>query len=272
MRERNRGKDCLGELVANDNRTDGRDEDLGQVLGYLNFSSGKSDPKSLAALNRLYGLALAGVPGQFSPYAGLPPWLTIQQWLQDRLGKLRDEKAIFRESDQASQVLQIVWLYLLPDYLDYHSDLLFHQEPEGLFNGLFLGRAIECVLQQGGPWDEIERIVPKAIDQLNDYVGFRPVAVLEGRRLEPYPHEWLRPIPLYVRDVGVALGPYCEIIAKALEILRNTSPNILRDAQFDPNNLDELALDARAYDLRTIRQWTPPKFVRRGIAGCNCVQ
>jgi len=249
VRERNRGTDCLGELVANENRTDGRDEDLDHVVGYLNFSSGKSDPKSLAALNRLYGLALAGAPGQFSPYAGLPPWLTIQQWLQDRLGKLRDEKAIFRESDQASQVLQIVWLYLLPDYLDYHSDLLFHQEPEGLFNGLFLGRAIECVLQQGAPWDEIDRIVAKAIDQLNDYVGFRPVAVLEGRRLEPNAHEWLRPIPLYVRDVGVAFGPYCEIISKALEILRNTSPDILRDAQFDPNNLDELALDARAYDF-----------------------
>ena len=235
--------------MANENRTDGRDEYLAHVLGYLNFSSGKSDPKSLAALNRLYGLALAGTPGQYSPYAGLPPWLTIQQWLQDRLGKLRDEKAIFRESDQASQVLQIVWLYLLPDYLDYHSDLLFHQEPEGLFNGLFLGRAIECVLQQGAPWTEIDRIVAKAIDQLNDYVGFRPVAVLEGRRLEPYSHEWLRPIPLYVRDVGVAFGPYCEIISKALEILRGTAPHILRDAQFDPNNLDELALDARAYDF-----------------------
>ena len=235
--------------MANEIQTVGRDEDLAHVLGYLNFSSGKSDPKSLAALNRLYGLALAGVPGQYSPYAGLPPWLTIQQWLQDRLGKLRDEKEIFRECDQASLVLQIVWLNLLPDYLDYHSDLLFHQEPEGLFNGLFLGRAIECVLQQGAPWNEIDRIVAKAIDQLNDYVGFRPVAVLEGRRLEPYSHEWLRPIPLYIRDVGVAFGPYCEIITKALEILKKTSPDILRDAQFDPNNLDELALDARAYDF-----------------------
>ncbi len=235
--------------MANENRNDAKDEDLVHVLGYLNFSSGKSDPKSMAALNRLYSWAMAGSPRQYSPYAGLPPWLTIQQWLQDRLGKLRDEKEIFRESDQASQVLQIVWLYLLPDYLDFHSDLLFHQEPEGLFNGLFLGRAIECVLQQGGPWNEIDRIVPKAIDGLNDYVGFRPVAVLEGRRLEPYSHEWLRPIPLYVRDVGVAFGPYFEIIGRTLEILRATSPHILQDAQFDPNNLDELALDPRAYDF-----------------------
>ncbi|MEQ1825518.1 MAG: hypothetical protein ABL921_06210 [Pirellula sp.] len=236
--------------MAKEHRNVGKDEDLVHVLGYLNFSSGKSDTKTQAALNRLYGWALAsGSPKQFSPYAGLPPWLTIQQWLQDRLGKLRDEKEIFRESDQASQVLQIVWLYLLPDYLDFHSDLLFHQEPEGLFNGLFLGRAIECVLQQGAPWDEIDRIVPKAIEELNDYVGYRPVAVLEGRRLEPYSHEWLRPIPLYIRDVGVAFGPYHEIIDRALHILRNTSPDILREAQFEPNHLDELALDPRAYDF-----------------------
>ena len=235
--------------MTNDGNADRRDEDLVQVLGYLNFSSGKSDPKSLAALNRLYSWALAGAPKQFSPYTGLPPWLTLQQWLQDRLGRLRDEKEIFRESDQASQVIQLVWLYLLPEYLDFHSDLLFHQEPEGLFNGLFLGRAIECMLQQGPPWNEVDRLVSNSIEQLNDYVGFRPVAVLEGRRLEPYSREWLRPIPLYIREVGVAFGPYYDIVSRTLEILRTTSPQILRDAQFDPDNLDEIAMDPRAYDF-----------------------
>lgn len=226
-----------------------RDEDLVHVLGYLNFSSGKSDPKCLAALNRLYSLAIAREPGQFKPFAGLPPWMTIQQWLTDRLATLKHEKDIFRESEQAEQVLQLVWQQLLPEYLDFHSDLLFHQEPEGLFNGLFLGRAIEAVLQQGAPWTEVDRVVSKAIDVLNDYVGYRPVAVLEGRRLEPYPHEWLRPIPLYIREVGVAYGPYYELISRALEILRNTAPSILREAQFDPDHLDELALDPRAYDF-----------------------
>ena len=235
--------------MTNDGNADRRDEDLVQVLGYLNFSSGKSDPKSLAALNRLYSWALAGAPKQFSPYTGLPPWLTLQQWLQDRLGRLRDEKEIFRESDQASQVIQLVWLYLLPEYLDFHSELLFHQEPEGLFNGLFLGRAIECMLQQGPPWNEVDRLVSNSIEQLNDYVGFRPVAVLEGRRLEPYSREWLRPIPLYIREVGVAFGPYYDIVSRTLEILRTTSPQILRDAQFDPDNLDEIAMDPRAYDF-----------------------
>lgn len=236
--------------MANEIRNAGKDEDLVHVLGYLNFSSGKSDPKSLAALNRLYGWSLASSsPKTGSPFAGLPPWLTIQQWLQDRLVKLQSEKEIFRESDQASQVLKIVWLHLLPEYLDFHSDLLFHQEPEGLFNGLFLGRAIESVLKQGAPWGDVDRIVRGAIDSLNDYVGYRPVAVLEGRRLEPYAHEWLRPTPLYIRDVGVAYGPYHLVVSQALDILKSTSPSILREAQFDPNNLDELAIDPRAYDF-----------------------
>jgi hypothetical protein len=236
-------------LVTNESAQACHDEDLLQVLGYLNFSSGKSDPKSLAALNRLYRRALAGTPGHYSPYTGLPPWLALWHELQDHLHQLKSQKPAFRESDQAQQVMRLVWQILLPDYLDFHSDLLFHQEPEGLFNGLFLGRAIEAVLQQGGPWDDVGRIVSGAIEHLNDYVGYRPVAVLEGRRLEPYPHEWLRPIPLYIRDVGVAYGPYCDLITHALEILRNTSPNILRDAQYDPSMLDELAMDPRAYDF-----------------------
>lgn len=232
-----------------DGNADSRDGDLVHVLGYFNFSSGKSDPKSLSALNRLYSLALTGANKRNSPFAGPPAWLTILEWLQTRLRVLKQEKEIFRESTQAEQVIELVWRNLLPEYLDFHSDLLFHQEPEGLFNGLFLGRAIESVLQQGGPWNETSRIVSGAIDQLNDYVGYRPVAVLEGRRLEPHPHEWLRPIPLYIRDVGVAFGPYYEIVSRCLEIIRNTSPHILRDAQFDPSHLDELALDPRAYDF-----------------------
>jgi hypothetical protein len=235
--------------VTIEGNADSRDGDLVHVLGYFNFSSGKSDTKSLSALNRLYSLALTGANKRNSPFAGPPAWLTILEWLQTRLRVLKREKEIFRESTQAEQVIELVWRNLLPEYLDFHSDLLFHQEPEGLFNGLFLGRAIESVLQQGGPWNETSRIVSGAIDQLNDYVGYRPVAVLEGRRLEPYPHEWLRPIPLYIRDVGVAFGPYYEIVSRCLDIIHNTSPHILRDAQFDPSHLDELALDPRAYDF-----------------------
>src|SRR5262249_20607798 len=85
--------------------------------------------------------------------------------------------------------------------------------------------------------------------QLNDFVGHRPVAILETRpRGEPYAHERVRPIPLYLRGAGVAWGRYHDLVARALEILAATDPAILQEAQLDPDLLDELALDPRAYD------------------------
>ena len=219
-------------------------EDLRQVLGWLNFSSGKIDLKTLAALNRLYAQA---VPA--GPYEGLAAWLQIQQWLQDELARLAETNPGFADCQQAVALMEMVWLNFLPAYLDFHRDLLFHQEPEALINGFFLGRAMEAVLTQGGPWSETERIVPAAIAQLNDYVGHRPVAVLEGRRLEPYAHEWLRPLPIYVRDIGATAGLYEAVVVRCMEILEQTDPDILRRASFDLNLLEELALDPRAYDF-----------------------
>jgi len=142
-----------------------RFEDLNQVLGYLNFSSGKADTKFLSSMNRLYASALGSKEG--SLFAGLPAWLKLQQWLVEQLQQLKGANPAFSQSDQASRVIELVWRSLLPDYLDFHSDLLFHQESEGIFNGLFLGRAIEAVLRQGAPWDQLDRIVPGAISELN---------------------------------------------------------------------------------------------------------
>ncbi len=223
---------------------DSLETDLVQILGYMNFSAGKPELKTLAALNRVYARALPG-----GPYEGMPAWLQIQQWLQDALAKLNLENQAFQDCDQAASVLELMWLNFLPAYLDFHRDLLFHQEPEGIFNGYFLGRAMEAVLQQGPPWTEHERIVASAIEALNDYVGYRPVAVLEGRRLEPYAHEWVRPVPLFIADIGVSAGPYEEVVTKCLELLRETDPSILQRAGFNLEQLSELAIDPRAYDF-----------------------
>src|SRR5690606_38285797 len=105
------------------------------------------------------------------------------------------------------------------------------------------------VLSQGPPWDEADRITQQAIRTLNDYLGHRPVAVLESRRHEPYPHEWVRPVPLYVRDAGVSFGAYEQVVRLALRLLRETDEDLLEEAYFDPNLLDELAFDPRAYDF-----------------------
>lgn len=96
--------------MTNDGNADRRDEDLVQVLGYLNFSSGKSDPKSLAALNRLYSLSSRGSPQAIQSIHGSSALADIATMVAGSSWRLRDEKEIFRESDQASQVIQLVWL------------------------------------------------------------------------------------------------------------------------------------------------------------------
>ncbi|MCH5376820.1 MAG: hypothetical protein JJ992_22870, partial [Planctomycetes bacterium] len=75
------------------------------------------------------------------------------------------------------------------------------------------------------------------------------MATLESQKIEPYRHEWVRPVPLYVRDAGVAVGRYREVVEVALNLLAETQEDILREAYFDPDHLDELAYDPRAYDF-----------------------
>ncbi|MCA9192063.1 MAG: hypothetical protein KDB03_09880, partial [Planctomycetales bacterium] len=179
----------------------------------------------------------------------MPAWVQIQQWLQDELARLSATNSAFANSQQVESVIELIWLNVLPAYLDFHRDLLFHQEPEGLFNGFFLGRVMEAVLEQGGPWNESERIVSGTIARLNDFVGYRPVAVLEGRRLEPYANEWVRPIPLYIAGVGTCDGPYRKVIDLCMQILAETDKDIIRRAGFDLKMMSELAIDPRAYDF-----------------------
>ena len=95
---------------------------------------------------------------------------------------------------QARAVVRLLRDHLLPAYRKFHRDLLWHQSDRELWRPLFLGRAFEAILAQGGPWNETERIVAGALETLNDYIGYRPVAVLESERhMEPYAHERVRP-------------------------------------------------------------------------------
>ncbi|XZE52188.1 hypothetical protein SH139x_003871 [Planctomycetaceae bacterium SH139] len=217
---------------------------IAQIAGYINFSSGHADPVTLSNLNYLHGVAAAG-----DPFSGMPPWLVVGQWLRDAADQLEGTTAAFADLSQLRSVTRLVWSDLLPAFIDFHRDLLFHQAPEGIFNGFFLGRCVEAVLRQGAPWDDSARIVDRAISHLNDFVGFRPVAQLENRACEPYRHEWVRPIPLYIAGAGVAEVPYRNLISRSMSILRETDPSILRAAQFDLEQLDELAFDPRAYDF-----------------------
>jgi len=213
-----------------------------QVLGYLNFSSGAPDVQFLANLNRLFECS-AAQPEEPAP------WLAVGRLLTTRLAEKRDQTAAFRDADQAATVLKLVFDEALPAYRRFHRDLLFHRTDESLFRPFFVGRVCEAVLRQGPPWDERDRIITSAIKQLNDYVGHRPIAALETQKLEAYPHEFVRPVPIYVRGAGISCGPEREVVAAALKLLEDTDDHLLAQAYFDPDLLDELSIDPRAYDF-----------------------
>jgi hypothetical protein len=214
---------------------------LEKAVGYLNFSAGATDPQFLSHLNELF--RRVGRTGG-DPVEGL------RQWLLGACDRLTSSKRAFADVSQARGAIGLLTEELLPAYRRFHRDLLHHQPDEALWRPFFLGRAYEAILQQAGPWDEGERIVSGALQHLNDYVGYRPTATLtSGARSEPYAHELVRPIPLYVRGAGVACGPYEEIVTRAMSILKSTDAEILSRAWFDLERLEEIALDPRAYDF-----------------------
>ncbi len=225
-----------------------RDQDndlrLEEMLGYLNFSAGTPDVRFRRNLNDLYRYA-EGFPAEEHP-----PWEVVRSLLQQKLQELAASKEAFRETEQAATVVELAFGRLSAFYRQFHRDLLHHQSDEALFRPWFLAKACEAMLRLGAPWTESQRLLDGTLDTLNDFVGYRPVAMLRTpQRIEPYKNEWVAPIPLYLRDVGVATGKYHELISLAVDILREAEPEILEQAWFDLELLDEWSLDPRAYDF-----------------------
>ncbi len=210
------------------------------LLGYLNFSTGKPDPRVQIAFFKAWQ-AVGSDPA---------PWLALDQQLDQELTALHKAGlAAFADIRQASAVIDLALRRLPEAYRRHHADLLSHLSDADIFQPGFLMRALEAVIAQQGPWEELDRIVSSAIKRLNDYMGHRPIAVLESRpEGEPYDHERICPVPLFLRGAGLAPGRYSALVSKALEVLRATSPALLADAYFGLEHLDELTFDPRAYD------------------------
>jgi hypothetical protein len=216
---------------------------LDEVIGYLNFSSGASDPKFLRSLNELFRSIEERVECEHS-------LATLGQWLRGAVDRLEAAGGAFADASQARAIIPLATDKLPQAYCEFHRDLLHHQSPAELYRPFFIGRACEALLAQGPPWTETERILDGAVTALNDFVGYRPTAQLaSGARSEPYAHEYVRPIPLFIKDAGVATGRYEAIISRALKILAEAEPDILSLAWFDLDRLEEVALDPRAYDF-----------------------
>ena len=208
------------------------------IAGYLNFSNGQPDTTFQSSVNEFHAV--------------LPTdrcWDEFRACIEDFLTEAPRTSEAFADCSQATAVLSLVFEGLFPAYRQHHSDLLFHLDDDDFRQPFFLARLFEAVLAQGPPWNESERIVAAALDHLNDFLGYRPLAVLEnGRKVQPYSHERFRPIPLYIRGAGVAWGKYHDLIAGTLELLESAPANMRSAAHFELDRMDELALDVRSHD------------------------
>ena len=230
-----------------------------ELLGYLNFSGGRAD---------------TSFERQINEFVGSVTWQKTPEALRCILTQLEKTVPAFSDTSQATAVLGLVFDDALPAYRVHHRDLLAHLSDAEFEQPLFLAKVFEAVLEQGGPWDQRERIIPHALDRLNDFVGYRPIAVLEnGRKMDVYPHERVRPWPLFIKNAGVARGPYQALVQRALDLLAEVPSEMLEDAYFDFKHLDELALDPRAHDhshpvnKRTnylFGEWDPHQIDLRG--------
>jgi hypothetical protein len=235
---------------------------LQEILGYLNFSGGKPD----AAFQRNWNTLFADDRAHIAQ--------GIKTLLLEHLAGLQQTSPAFADSSQAQAVIGLAFDDCLAAYRRHHADLLFHLTPADFEHPFFLARMIEAILEQGSPWNQPERIIHGVLVKLNDFLGYRPLAVLEnGRQMEPYPHERFRPVPIYLRDAGAAHGPYHILIDKTLAFLRDTPAEILRESFFDPAQMEELALDVRAHDHThpvtkrtnyTFGEWDPHRIDTKG--------
>ncbi len=195
---------------------------LREVIGYLNFSDGTPDATFQKNLNALFAQAEASQEPQETPSDSLA---LVSEQLLAGIALLNQTDPAFGDVTQADAVVRLATEDFRTAYREFHRDLLWHRSPRELWRPFFLARVLEGILAEGPPWDQSERIVSAARDRLDDYIGYRPVAVLETeQRIEPYRHEWVRPIPLYIAGVGVATGPYQQLLEQTLAILRETDP------------------------------------------------
>ncbi|MFL5330580.1 MAG: hypothetical protein ACJ8C4_16885 [Gemmataceae bacterium] len=236
------------------------------LLGYLNFSDGRPDIRFQQQLHAAFQL----VAGEADPLAALAARLQTQLSILHQ-----GTSPAFRDIEQARSIIDLGLSDLPSAYLEFHSDLLAHQTSAKVFTPFFLARSFEALLerrQRGG--DSHDVIVTDSIARLNDYVGYRPVPVLETRSsVDFYPHEKVRPVPLYLRGVGVAAGPYQAVVLQALKLLASVPQDLLDEAHFDADALDELAFDPRAYDHNhpanrrpnyVFGEWDPHQFDAKG--------
>ena len=212
-----------------------------ELLGYLNFSDGTPGTSFPTAVNQLFTESDAPA----NP-------LALKQRLLSALAELSATgEPGFSDTSQAASVISTAIDQVLLAYRQHHWDLLFHLDDSDFHSPFFLGRVFEATLRGGSRygWNNETELIPAVLDSLNQFVGYRPVAVLENdRKAQVYNHERFCPVPLYLRGVGVAAGPWHQLLGATLDFLKRLPDELTEPAHFSLGRMDELCLDVRAHD------------------------
>ncbi len=240
---------------------------LRDLLGYLNFSQGAPSARFRTCLNDLFQL-----PDVASSTDSL------RNYLLNALQHLTTTaEPAFSQCSQAEEIIRFTLDQLFPAFRLHHSDLLAHVSEHEFFSPFLLAKMFEAALNVRAEPGGLAQpsAIPSALRQLNVYVGYRPVPVLEnGRRSEVYPHERFCPLPLYISDVGVAAGPWEPLVSATIRFLRELPPDLLNGTHFSFDRLHELCLDIRAHDhvhpvtKRTnyvFGEWDPDEIDTKGF-------
>ncbi|MCA9013031.1 MAG: hypothetical protein KDB01_24935, partial [Planctomycetaceae bacterium] len=240
---------------------------LRDLLGYLNFSQGAVSSRFRGTLNELF---------RDEQRAASPE--VLRDFLLNELQRLSSSgDAACADPSQADAVIRLTLDELLPAYGKHHSDLLGHLSAAHHYSPLLLARMFEATLaaraESGG--NNPATVITGALKRLNDFVGYRPVAVLEnGRRSEIYSGERFCPLPLYFSDVGAAVGPYEELIKSTVAFMRTLPDELVSTSHFSIDRMSELSLDMRSHDhLHPVNkrtnyvfgEWDPDEIDTKGF-------
>lgn len=238
------------------------------MVGYLNFSDGSPSSAFQTAVNEFFQSADA-----IKSCEPNSDWRNLHRELLVHTDPAGPLASAFGDLSQARQAVSLTFDVVLPAYREHHRDLLFHHDDNDLFLPLFLVRAFEATLAERHREDPADA-ARNVLLRLNDFIGHRPVAVLENdRRCDPYERERVRPVPLFIAGIGVGRGRFEPMVGGAMKILLEADPDLLQQASLDPRQIEELAVDPRAYDFShpvhqrpsyQFGEWDPHHFDKSG--------
>jgi hypothetical protein len=238
-----------------------------KAIGYLNYTDGRSDVR--------FRKFLADVFRFYEQHQVKEPWAKLGTWLAHTANDLQQSgTAAYKDVTQAQRAITLSTGPVLDAYRLHHADLLAHQSDAVLYSAFFLARCFEATLTEIARGTNDGQLPTAVLGWLNDFVGYRPIALLEQRpQTDFYPHEKVCAVPLYFQNVGVAPGRYADVVQLGLELLLKTDPQLLEEACFLPECLEELAIDPRATDhIHPVNkrpnvlfgEWDPHKIDSRG--------